>query len=727
MVGDANQAIYGFRGASPANISQFSQDFPGATILPLSKNYRSRPDLVTLAEAFRCQHLEIGQQPGKNQPARSLVPEQIDVTLAVSDDDEDEVAGIFQDIRRKLAAGYRYSDIVILCRTRSQVQKFARAIADAELPVIERGGLLDQEHIKDVLSLLLLLTDESGKGLLRAARQPEHFLSQEDIEAIILAARQPQLTTRQLIISGETPAGISDTGQEAFLRLSQTLQALAPFNAPSLTSDIWTLIAQYLFLESGQIRRELLQSAKSGTSPLLADYDRLLQLARHYDQQQAQEARQAENYPAQTQAEHIVDFLEYLSLLVLLRQDGGSRQGNSESEEETPDILRVMTVHASKGLEFPVVYLPELVQQRFPLRNQGSSVSYPKGMLPAEAEGKRAHESGESCLFYVGVTRARDHLILSHSERYGKRAYKRSHYLDALEAGIAPERLIQLRWDEQRQTDESKKQGMRAISVSSQPSLDFVNAMRPPTLSTSVIESYLRCPRQYAYSNIYHFASEPDGYRLFWQTTQKLIDEMHQHFQMVENNDEQPPIKAPSSTEIQERYTQHWQEIGGHEEPFAPMYEQHGQEIVETIRRKLTIQDGEKWDLHQSFAVEIAGTTVHVTVDRVEMSTSEEAATRFVRTRIRGKKQQEKPEADIRELFYTLAYRQEHPGQDVELYSLNMSTGESFPLKLSTKKEQSLYESALEAIEGLERNDYPARPAKPFHCPQCPFFFICPA
>src|SRR5437762_3738424 len=68
VVGDANQAIYGFRGASPANISQFEHDFPGAVVLPLSRNYRSRADLVTLAESFRCKQLEVGQEPGKNQP-----------------------------------------------------------------------------------------------------------------------------------------------------------------------------------------------------------------------------------------------------------------------------------------------------------------------------------------------------------------------------------------------------------------------------------------------------------------------------------------------------------------------------------------------------------------------------------------------------------------------------------------------------------------------------------
>src|SRR6266436_1165982 len=62
VVGDANQAIYGFRGASPANIANFKDDYPGAAVLPLSRNYRSRPDIVHLADAFRCEHLEPGSR-----------------------------------------------------------------------------------------------------------------------------------------------------------------------------------------------------------------------------------------------------------------------------------------------------------------------------------------------------------------------------------------------------------------------------------------------------------------------------------------------------------------------------------------------------------------------------------------------------------------------------------------------------------------------------------------
>ena len=711
VVGDANQAIYGFRGASPANISQFEQDFPGAVVLPLSRNYRSRPDLVAIAEAFRCQQLELGQEVGKNQPVRLPQPG-TDVILAKASDEACEFAGLVQDIRRKHASGYTYKDMVILCRTRNQAQKITRTLAMEGLPVIERGGMLEQEHIKDVLSILLLLTNSSGMGLLRVSRHAKFYVSQQDIEALLMVAYMQKTSPMALISSGEIPLTVSLTGRRALEQLSETLQALQ--NAP----DTWSLLAQYLLIETTLVRDLLADEQNKQRSTILADYDGLLSLARHYDQQLQR------NETPPTLIERVKGFIEYLSLLVLLRQDGGNRQSAEEDGAESADIIRVMTVHASKGLEFPVVYMPGLSKRRFPSQNKTSPVTAPEGMLPAESSGKNAHESGESCLFYVGVTRARDQLILSHSERYGKQKYQRSPYLDALEAGLPEERITKLIWDPGSTgvTPAQEQEEAEVPLASSQPSNEFVNAMRGSQLSASAIEAYQRCPRQYAYNNIYHFQLDADGYQLFWQAMQKTVEDLHK--QMREKGESNSQGPDPTRQEIQELYTQHWQELGGHTSPFATIYEMHGHEIVEAVHRQLTIQEDVQWNIRHSLDVDIAGRQVRVTVDRIEFSTQSESR-KFVRTRFGARK--EKPSAELRELFYTLAYRQQHAGEPVELHSHNMSTGELLPVKLTAKKEQSLHEEAVQSIEGLENNTYPARPAEPYRCPGCPFFLICPA
>jgi hypothetical protein len=253
---------------------------------------------------------------------------------------------------------------------------------------------------------------------------------------------------------------------------------------------------------------------------------------------------------------------------------------------------------------------------------------------------------------------------------------------------------------------------------------------RPQALSASAIEAYQRCPRQYAYATLYRFESDADTYQLFWQATQKTVDVLRQKMQESKETGKQTGARQvtplPTQQEIQELYTQHWQESGGPDAPFAPMYEEHGHEIVEAVRRTLSVQEDVTWDVRPKFNVDIGGRTVHVTIDRIEAATQAgEKPPRFVRTRF-GKRK-DKPVATTRELFYTLAYRQSHPGQNVELHSHNMSTGEVDPITLSAKKEQSLREEVEQSIKGLEQNVYPAQPAEPFRCPTCPFFLICPA
>ncbi|MBE3561628.1 MAG: UvrD-helicase domain-containing protein [Ktedonobacteraceae bacterium] len=728
VVGDANQAIYGFRGASPANISQFEADYPGATILPLSRNYRSRPALVTIAESFRTTLLEPGQSPGKNQPVRADHASPY-VTLAQADSEESELAGLLQDIRQKVSAGYSYQDMAILCRKRSQAQKIARVLAAEGLPTRERGGIFEQEHIKSALSPVLLLADASGMGLLRAARMPDHPIAQEDIEAFLQAAWEQKTPPGTWLLTGEVPPTVSAEGYATFKRLAGILQTLQRL------PDTWSLLAQYLLIESSLVRDLLINGGNERNRALLADYEKLLQLARRHDQlwqarqRQSEQEMRTNNKEAQeasTLAEQARSLLDFLNLLLLLRQDG-SRQQPDEEETAGANAIHIMTVHASKGLEFPIVYLPGLVKRNFPLDRRGSRIPPPEGMLPPESEGEMAHTINESCLFYVGVTRARDHLVLSYCER--KNGYIRSPYLDALLANLPPARIQHQQWSAA--TVGMVNRSAEASPLSIQPGVAFIRAMKPAALHAHDLETYQHCPRQYLYSSIYHFNSAASGYLLFIQATRKTIEALHRQVRPRSkraDSAQSPPLTLPSPQEIQQVYIQHWQDLGGPAAPFAAMYEQHGREVVEAVLHKLAGEKEADWHLNHDFTVELAGRSVQVTVDRVEtpsQAAAGEQPVRFVRTRFSNSKSQ--PDPDIRDLLYALAYRQHFPDQEAEIYSHNMSKNELMPRKLSPRVEKNRYEKAASSLERLERDAYPPQPEKADACQNCPFFFICPA
>jgi DNA helicase-2/ATP-dependent DNA helicase PcrA len=748
VVGDANQAIYGFRGASPANIARFEQEYPGAVVLPLSRNYRSRPDIVHLAEAFRCRQLMLGEEVAleneiaQNRPVRLTHPETY-VTLAVADDKEAEVAGLIADMRHTHEQGFNYKDMAVLCRTRAQMRTITSALLQAGLPVTELASLLEDEHIRNLLSIVLLIADRSGMGILRAARMPDHLLSQQDIQRLLLAARQQKRQVGDVMMQDEMPLDISADGRDALSRLASLLRSLV-----QVAPDIWSLLAQYLFMETTNMRDLLTRQDDDGR---LEQYDRLLQIARMYDQQQQrarmrreQELRESGEAQMTTQyieiqkppiREQAKGFLEYVNGMLAMGQDGAKQQdaGKDEQDAAQPDVIRVMTVHASKGLEFPVVYLPNLRQGSFPTRKKSNPVPLPDGMLAPENE--ITDEGSEACLFYVGVTRARDRLVLSYSERNGKQRAKASPFLEALLAGLPEDRVTQCRWlgaganssiVQQAGADDEANEGNEDMpafvdSAAFQPGADFIAAMRPAMLSVPALENYQRCPRRYMYSTICGFSREEDSYQLFWQATQQTLAALRTA--MSPSDGEQPNI--PTREEARAIYAQLWQELGGQAQPFAPMYEQHGYEVVELMREKLVASGETNWELRPTMQVDVAGRTVALSIDRVEQPKSKQGATSVTFVRSRFGKRKEKPKAGLREFFYVQAARQlDH--QRLDLLFHNLSTGETMPITLSPHFEQGMLKKIEESLQALERNEFPPRPDS-FTCPSCPFFFICPA
>ena len=748
VVGDANQSIYAFRGASPANIANFQEDYPGAVVLPLSRNYRSRPDIVRLAEAFRWQQLELGTEVEATQtaPSRLTHPETY-VTVATASDNANELAGLIADIRYKHAQGYAYRDMAILSRTRARMEKIIHALLAADLPAVEKVSVLEQEHSKDLLSIVLLIADASGMGLLRAAHQREHPLAQGDIELLLLEAHKQRSSLATLVLHNEAPASMSRAGRRSLTRLSSIVQSLFQH-----ASDAWSLLAQYLFIETALMRELLTTERSKEQSAILSDYISLLQLARRYDQQQkALRTRQAEEteehdeqpIPPLTLQEQAKGFLDYLQVMVSLGQDsGGNRQhagdedggnngnngnngdsGDNGDAEEQPDVLRVMTVHASKGLEFPIVYLPGLIQRNFPMQRHANPVPPPAGMLPIESAGKTAHEIGEACLFYVGVTRSRDHLVLSYSQFNGKQRAKPSQYLETLLAGLPPERVTRLQWQGLTESATVEDEEETVVMSFSQPSQQFIEKMKPNKLIAADIENYQRCPRRYLYSTVYGFRGEQGAYLLFWQAMQKTLESLQQTRGQENPAGAMPSAQWPTLEEAHDLYTQHWQALGGQQQPFAAVYERHGHEVTELIHHKLQESGNARWELRSSYTVEAAGRTIHVPIDRVESASAGEQPSTFVRTHF-GKRK-ETPTPGTRELLYARAARQ-HASPKIELLFHNLSTGETIPMKLTAKKEQNLSEELEQSILGLEHDEYPAL-FNARTCPTCPFYLICPA
>jgi DNA helicase II / ATP-dependent DNA helicase PcrA len=307
--------------------------------------------------------------------------------------------------------------------------------------------------------------------------------------------------------------------------------------------------------------------------------------------------------------------------------------------------------------------------------------------------------------------------VISYANRYGKVNRSRSPYIDALLAGVTDERATRVVWSQSEQgVSTASGDDDSDVSVSVQPDEAFIEAMKPQAWRAHDIEAYQRCPRQYLYSSIYHFSSESGAYQLFWRATGETLDELQKQFAISRENGN-GEMHFPSEEEARELYTRLWQSHEGHTRPFGSIYEEHGHEVTALLRQKLLQSDTIQWQLRPQYAVEIAGKSVEVTVDRVETPAHPGEPVKFVKTGFGRRK--DKVDPSTRELLYARASRQHHPAQPVELRFHNMSTGETFEIALKEKKEQKLYEELVQTMAAMEHNEFPPKPDARI-CPGCP-------
>lgn len=523
-VGDADQAIYRFRGASPANLTRFTADYQAAQVRTLERNYRSVTDILEAAAAVAGTFLD-GQSDASQRSALLAVRQAPDtagsggsiVTLAAAPNEAAELGRLAEAIRERQARGLRLGDQVVLCRTRRQCQQVAAALNDAGIPARLTMPLMEQDAIKDVLAVLSLLSDMSGAGILRAGALADHAYSREDARAVLTEARARHVPPGMLLFllarEGIDVPGLTPDGRRSLIALAAILSELR------IAPDVATGLCRYVFGLT-QIGRGLLAPQAEAGHDVDADLRRqlatslaqLLTHARAFEEQRRL-AESAQRDGVEAGVSRMADwgaFLEYLRVVLALRQEGGNAA--EELMGDSDARVRVLTVHASKGLEFPVVYLPGLADRRFPMQRRGTSAPMPTELSEDEAlEAQNpnvAHLAEEACLFYVAVTRARDELVLSYAEQYGRMRYRPSPFLAPIQQRLGS-RLRQIHWTAVPVTsarssgatltdnDEVERASERASAEEAPLSVEE-SILRP-----SAIETYSRCPRQYAYRYVY--------------------------------------------------------------------------------------------------------------------------------------------------------------------------------------------------------------------------------
>jgi DNA helicase II / ATP-dependent DNA helicase PcrA len=394
VVGDDAQSIYSFRGADISNILNFKNDYENAVEVPLEQNYRSTKYILQCADSVI--------KRNQKQIEKTLWTDNVDgdtVTLLENFDERDEANRIVNHIHNlKLRHGYQNSDFAILYRTNYQSRIFEEALRRKNIAYQLVGGLsfYQRKEIKDVVAYLTLLVNpEDEQALLRIINEPSRGIGNKTLNDLLKRARSTGKSVWSILHNVESAdlykpakARISD-----FVKMIENLKELLETGTPIL-----------------DVTKKVLE--KSGYLKALVEENSAQSLTRRDNVLELQNA--IAYYQQNTKNPKLANFLQEITLIT-----------DTDKYDENKPAVTLMTVHASKGLEFPAVFIVGLEENLFP-------------MGPREGEESNIEE--ERRLFYVAITRAEKQLFFSYSKsryKYGEEQRQaRSRFLDEVDPGV---------------------------------------------------------------------------------------------------------------------------------------------------------------------------------------------------------------------------------------------------------------------------------------------------
>lgn len=360
VVGDDDQSIYGWRGAQVGNILNFETDFPGATVVRLEQNYRSTGHILAAANAVIANNR---QRHGKNlwTDAGNGNPVELHPLM----DDREEARFVADETQRHLRTGGSLNDVAVLVRTSSQTRSFEEQFIRAGLPYTLIGGLkfYERKEVKDALAYLRCIAsprdDLAFQRIVNVPRRGIGDTTMAQIEDHARAERIPLAAAAASLLRDNQISG------RAAGQLNLLLEQIEQWRYTS-KNDAPDRLAERMLEESGYA--EMLRSDKEDDAKTRIDnLKELLRALQDYAD--------------------IPSFLEHVALV-------------TDADTQEADSLKLMTIHAAKGLEFPLVFLPGFEEGLFPHQRAMNE------------EGQKGLEE-ERRLAYVAITRARSRCVIS--------------------------------------------------------------------------------------------------------------------------------------------------------------------------------------------------------------------------------------------------------------------------------------------------------------------------
>lgn len=681
VVGDDDQAIYKWRGASLHNILSFKQNFPDATEIVLNDNYRSTQPILD------CSYAVIQ----KNNPYRLEVQSGIDKKLKSRAFDEEKMFTQPEIHRfshwneevnfvaeKAIRAIKKNQTVAILARTNALLKPFVEKFVnrDIEFETSTTIELISKPIVKDMIAFLrVVLNPWDDLSLYRLLTLAAFKVPMEELHEALKNARHDSLAL-YTFLNDEQWGGIKKV-------VSTTIEH-------ARENPVSTIIGTFL-----ETSGYLAYAQEHENAEELTELAQFSEFIREFEEKHTHKT--------------VADLLEYIRL----SEDVGSTDNGSQQRDSANNPIALMTIHGSKGLEFDVVFIVGAAQNKFPTINRSDALQIPESLIKEKAR-ESSHIEEERRLFYVACTRAKQILTLTYSDFYdGSRKFKPSIFCEeARVSGTA--RVID------HSTGNMSSNDQLTLNLSSSSTSKKVSVLK--SLSYSQLSTFQMCPKKYQYRYELGLGEPPSASLSFGVSLHNALKDFS--LSLIDRAEKSPNAEYYTEEDkdyLRKMLEKNWINRGYGSKKEADENKQLGWECLEKFFYDEKKQGRVPYSVERSFSLKIEGVKVSGRIDRIDKLPDGTYEIIDYKT---GKSSSYDVKKDMQLSVYALAAR-DSLKISVSRYSLIfLENGEWVTATRSEADIEKCIDSITAVSQEIALSEFGALPG--FQCNFCPYRMICP-
>lgn len=710
IVGDDDQSIYKFRGASLANILQFEKDYPDTARVVLTDNYRSVQQILDHAHRF-IQANNPNRLEAQGKLDKRLVASRADkglvghLHLPTLDEETETVARKILELKRANPDA-SWNDFVILTRSNDAAIPFLSALDRHRVPYqfMALRGLYSKPIVLDLVAYLrAVATPHDGPSMYRVLTHPMRRVPPMAVAELSQFANQKGKSLHETCQVAATVPGLTEETVTAVQELCSELERFRLLATSRKVSELFVTIARdggFVEYANNLPEREEQESFRY----LQQFHERLKRFEETHE------------HPV------LKNFLDEFQ-----EERGAGEEGALAFDPDAgPEMVRVMTVHASKGLEFRFVFVVSMIDQRFPTTARADAIPLPDGLVTTTLEEGDWHIEEERRLFYVAVTRAKEHVYFTSADDYGgARKRKLSRF------------LTELGFEKPEGKDADRPDPFAKPAETNEPAETPVVIRLPKQFSFTQLSAFRTCPLQYKFA---HGLKIPVFGKWTFSFGKTMHNTLHRFFiawlerttltqtslfsntQPLNHSTTQPLAPPVTLDELFALYADNWQDDWYTDDAQREEYRARGKSQLKEFYAYLMANPPKPRYLEQDFTLKIGDVILKGRIDRIDDA---EGGVEIIDYKTGTPKEDGKLDASDKEqlLLYQMAAREILGLNPVKLTFHYLENNSQVSFLGDDKALLDLREKIVERVNGIRTSNFTATPG--FHCKFCDFADIC--